>query len=374
MTSINEVKETLDRWYHIEDTQVVDALLSFMVSHRLQGDPVWLFLIGQSSALKTELLHALETKDTVCIDKITPKTLISGRPLKPKARMEVDLAPQLRNKVWLISDFSQVLTVHKDQRSEIFSDLRSLYDGRIHKIFGTGVNIIYGSGSPGDPKIKCSLLAATTPTIDQFTSEISLLGSRHLMIRTNGADDQEIMEKIEGNLFREDKARKECRKAVSSYLSNLKLGKVDISEEVIENLQAIVKTTVRMKAAVQTDRYTDEVTEISYPEGPGRIYKMLRKMLEAGTHILDEETALNICKRIAEDCGTQKRAKIYQMFKGNDEPLYISKIARELRIGKRTVRRELNSMWQLKLIRPEVDQYDEDGGDNRYWRLWNTPV
>jgi hypothetical protein len=75
----------------------------------------------------------------------------------------------------LLKDFTTVLSLHRDARSEILGALREIYDGEYSKDFGNGQSVSW-SGRLG-------FLAGVTPVIDRHHQVLAVLGQRFLMLR-----------------------------------------------------------------------------------------------------------------------------------------------------------------------------------------------
>ena len=369
---IQKVRSTFKKWYHIEDDRDIDILLAFLLSHGLEGDPVWLIYVGSSSALKTEALRALEIPNLVLhSDKITAHTLISGRKIKKKFRKDVDMAPKLHNKIWMIYDFSQVLTMRQESRNEVLSDMRSLYDGRISKAFGTGQIVEYGSGKRGDPLIHCSLLAASTHAIDKYLIEHRLLGTRYLMYRIADKNRNKTLKKIDETFKRDNQAREECLEAVKSFFKNRQERTTMISRKSLDLIKKCANFVSICRTEVRINQYTNEVEDIAAPEQPARVYKQFRKIFGSAMQLedYDETMAASLMKKVARSSIPRVRLKIMQLFKeGKDVTAY--HVERSLQIGKGYCRRNLESLAHLGILeRQDLGSMTTDFGDGVSYKI-----
>ena len=82
----------------------------------------------------------------------------------------------LNGKVLVIKDFKAVLSMPEIVRSEIYGQLRAIYDGYYEKGFGT-------LPEPIRVKATLGLIACVTPVIDKYTKAHSALGERFLKLR-----------------------------------------------------------------------------------------------------------------------------------------------------------------------------------------------
>lgn len=108
----------------------------------------------------------------------------------------------------LIPDFTVLSSMRKDMRGEIIGQLRRMYDGEFEKKIGTAVMKMWEG--------KMSILAATTPSIDKYTSIDSQLGERFIQLKWRASDDinrsafaiNQLMHDISGKKPMKDGVRK----------------------------------------------------------------------------------------------------------------------------------------------------------------------
>jgi hypothetical protein len=168
----------LDHFYD-PDLQAARAFYAAVAAHDLTGQPVWPILVAPPGCGKAELINPMLGLPNVhLIDSVTPSTFISGRapePGKPKGRDGL-LERIGNNATVLFPDFSTVLSKHRDQRGEIFSQLRRLYDGYLRKEVGIDRLVNHWQG-------RLTIGAAVRPAIDKYTSVFRDLGDRFVLIR-----------------------------------------------------------------------------------------------------------------------------------------------------------------------------------------------
>ena len=133
--NIAEVKNTAARWLYLEDDRFIEVGLASIIAHRFGGDPVWLFLIAPSGSAKTEFLRALTGDRVHHLSGLTPNTLVSG--LNQPGKKDPSLLPVIDGKVLIIKDFTAILSENRKVCSQIFGQLRDIYDGSTAKAFGS---------------------------------------------------------------------------------------------------------------------------------------------------------------------------------------------------------------------------------------------
>ncbi|GAH04776.1 unnamed protein product, partial [marine sediment metagenome] len=170
--SLADVKRGIRKWLYIEDDTSVDVMLGTYIANKLPGDPIWTIFIGPASNTKTELLRTMDGHPKVYfLSSYTPATMVSGKGTQRKAE-ESSLIYKLDGKTLIIKEFSGILSMRSEQRSEILAQLREIYDGKYNKAFGTGVTHDWNG--------KVGLMAACTPAYDKHYGVIGELGDRFI--------------------------------------------------------------------------------------------------------------------------------------------------------------------------------------------------
>lgn len=170
-----EVLRAYRRWLYLPNPEVLDILYGVVFANRLDGDPIWLFLVAPPGGTKTELIMSLADAPLIrTISTITPRTLVSGAAVGPNAP-DPSLLPQLHGRILSIKDFTTILSMPQQSRDEIFGTLREAYDGRFEKSWGTGLSRRYD--------VHFGILAGVTPIIEKFANSSSVLGERFLKYR-----------------------------------------------------------------------------------------------------------------------------------------------------------------------------------------------
>lgn len=181
------VVKVFKRHFDKPDIQAIKAVYASFAAHSLQGQPVWPLLVGPPGSLKSVLLMSLDgLPETHIIDQLTPKTFISG--FVPDSACEDDQPAGLLFRIGksgkiICPDFSTILSMNRDHRGSIFSDLRRIYDGMLRKEFGTPG----GDMNSREWRGRITFLAAGTGDIDRAYSVFGSLGERFVLIRWSRA-------------------------------------------------------------------------------------------------------------------------------------------------------------------------------------------
>jgi len=159
MTTLKEVKDAYKSVFYMKDENdgVLDVILAVTISTWTGNDGIWLLLIGGPSTGKTECLNIVTSLAFVhTISTLTENTFLSG--MKLKAGQEASLLHRIGPKgVLVFKDFTTVLGLRDDRRTEILNQMREIYDGKIVKSTG--------NGEDNNWEGKINVLAATTEVI-----------------------------------------------------------------------------------------------------------------------------------------------------------------------------------------------------------------
>jgi hypothetical protein len=343
------IEETFKKWLHVEDPYYLRTLLATKISHQLDGDPIWLMIIGPSSDGKSEYLRALTQEGEITVDDLTPKTFISG--MKESLREQPQLAERLRNKIWYIYDMSIMMSKRVEDRSQILSDMRMIYDGKITKEFGTGRRDEIDVGNN-------TLICGSTPEIDNTILEDALLGTRFITYRIQTKNRFAVMNAIDTNEDQTDFMREKLNFAVKEFMQTMTIKPYTLTELENQNIQLLANTTTLLRATVSLDK-SGEPRNIIYPEGPGRVYRQLKKLYKSYRIIgLDEEESLQCIRKICRDNINPVRLRLLEFLNhngkkdewGNSEPRNTSQIHVGTGLGKKTVKSHMHALNMMGIV------------------------
>jgi len=365
--SLSELLGVYKRLFSVSDTNLLEILLAHYVSHHLEhSNPVWLFVVAPSSFGKTFHIKPFEElPDTYLLNRITPRTLVSGRP------NEVDEVLFMNGKIVLIPDFSQFLSLHPQDKQMIWSQFRDLYDGYAVNKYGSGKRTEYKD-------LYISMLACTTPDIDNQITLFQQLGTRHIFYRPDywiKKDFDYLLQNVDSSYILE-----QYKNAVKGFFE---LNEFDyenpptLDRDTLSYLKDLSEFVSAFRAEPHIDSATGEPIGFTYPENPDRIFNMLKKMLLSYLIISDNnlERGKQLVKEIAISCIDERRFRIFQVFKRygftgdrlcDDFEVTTYRIASEVKLGIKTTKAQLYTLAQLGLL----DFYEKDeSGKVLTWTL-----
>jgi predicted transcriptional regulator len=275
-----DVERVFKKWFYFEDVNLLRVTLATVLANRAKGDPVWLYLVGPPSGIKTEIIESLADVEFIYPQsKITSRTFASGyRDGKSSLLLRLP-----ENVVLTYKDFTTILQKDRRERKEIFSDLREIFDGHFCK--DVGINNIRI-----DWRGKIGFIAGVTEVIDCQITLHQILGERFVLYRTPRIDRQRQSQKAIENTGKEEIIRAELGSVVKDFflykdflLPNVNEVNIKFRKEI--NILADFVTQAR--TACIRDGYKRDIIYIPEPELPARLTKQLI-MLSYGLAVLED--------------------------------------------------------------------------------------
>ena len=350
--SIELLHELYRKLYKINTTDLLDLILSIYISHHMEKfNPLWLFIVGPSSAGKTMNTDILKELPAIYpLSRVTPRTFISGNPGTK------DGIEDMNNKVILISDFGQFLSLRSEDKQQLWAQLREVYDGELYQEYGTGKKV----------KIKdihISMIVNATNAIDNQITLFQQLGTREIMYRV----EKEELPPVELTLDTDGPdIKKQMGEAIRSFFEQDRFKSIifpDAPETIKKEIIELSKFVSCFRASAPVDSFTGELRGEVVPEHPIRLAKTLLKTFRS-LAILDNnrspEQILKTIIRVAFSSANKNRITIFKIFLSEpDKSLNISQISRSSKLGKKTVNTELKVLHALGIMnyREELDDY-----------------
>lgn len=270
-----EVIERFREWLYLPDAEVLSVAFGTMFANRLDGDPLWMFLVAPPGGTKTEILMAFnKSPGVVTTATLTPHALMSGA--KNIGGVDPSLIPKLNDKVLVVKDFTTILAMPTIQRDEIFGILRDAYDGKTEKYFGNGIHRTYES--------KFGIIGGVTPVIEMYSASSSMLGERFLKYRLPHSgrkqSGQAIIQAALNNLGKKTKLRKSLQE-VAALALNVEVTEdmiPEIPQPMIKRLMSLAQWVAVLRGVVQRERYTNIVQFKPTQEVGTRLATQLAKL------------------------------------------------------------------------------------------------
>lgn len=293
----------LSKVLYIEDFNIVDTIIaSTLANSQKIGDPVWLTLIGASSAGKSQYIRPLAKSNPglfLQVDDLTSNTLISGNGAADSLIFRIK-----ESGIISMDDLTVLMSKNSEDRNAILGQLRMIYDGRMTKASGKskGEGITWSG--------HCGFIAGSTPSIYRFFAEVADMGERFINYRMKDMDEDKAVEFVmrSGLSSREmdEKIMHIYGKYHSELMPKIKETKIPIDEVTEKAIIEIAKAGTRLRTPVVTDEREHFVSEFVVPEMPFRVMKQLMNLAksfmvmnyaETGSDVLTDDlrTAIEWC-------------------------------------------------------------------------------
>jgi hypothetical protein len=363
--SLAQVHRAFGQWLELPPVdqgpphESVDMALATVVANRMDGDPLWLFLVAPPSGGKTEVIRALdEVPDVYPLSSLTAQTFASGFERKGT---ETSLLPKIDGKTVTMKDFGTVLTMYHEKRAEILAQLREIYDGGFTKEFGNGKTFRWSG--------KLGLLAGVTPIIDREYALNQVLGERFLLYRVKSAPARALARRAMAQRQREGDQRRMLRQLMAGFLDTVSLVPPPLSEPMLDAIAALAEFTALARSPVLLDQ-RGEINYIPAPEGPGRLAKQLVLLAQAlaavrGEPALELTSYLTVYQVAQDTLPAQRRVMLEVLLAPERAELPTTTIVAEAtRYPTSTARRYLQELAAIRL----VDRLTDGPGHSDRWQ------
>jgi hypothetical protein len=345
VSPIDETLEVFERWLLLKNHTPILATLGTVSANMLAGDPVWLGLVGPSSCGKTEILDALSELPCVArVSTLTVPGLLSGTPRHQQSHGATGgLLRQVGNPgIIVCKEFSSILFMRPDMRTDLLNALREIYDGSWTRRIGSdGGKVLTWSG-------KIGFLFGCTEAIDTYHDAISNLGHRFLYSRVELVRQGHLKKAIKHRGAGAAQMRKELAAAVSKLFARPRQTFQPMDDRELDRLDKIVSLVVDLRGSVDRDGRTRELETVYSPEGPSRVGLALEQLFSGLLTLgVDRARAFNVISAVAMDSTLPKRRRIYsylQSLKPNPGSATTSQIAANVRLPALAVRRTLEEL------------------------------
>lgn len=261
----------LSKWLYIEDYNLVDTLIASVIANVLKiGDPVWLTMIGASSAGKSQYIRPIAKSNPALflqVDDLTSNTLISGNGASQSMIFRIK-----ESGVITIDDLTVLFSKNTEDRNAILAQFRMIYDGRMTKGTGKGQMITW-TGHAG-------MIAGSTPSYYHNMQDVADMGERFICYRMKDMDVPTAMKFINANNHSAKELDVKLTEIYTIYIRELmeKIAGKDIlplDQNAVERIANVSIAATKLRTPVTVDDREYFVSKFVVPEMPFRVYKQL---------------------------------------------------------------------------------------------------
>lgn len=260
---ITDLEREIAHFLTLKDFDALRLVLAAAASHELDGDPVWLIIVGPASSAKTEFINLLQEVPKVKhLSSLTPKTLASGF---EKKGAETSFLSRLIDSILTLKDLTTVLEMDRNERKAVLAQLREVYDGRFDMSWGTGKYYNWEG--------RVTLIAGVTPVIDRYYAVMASLGPRFLFVRPQSVERDAVARKALGHSM-DSAGRKQLAEKTAEFFAGL-TQVPEVPESQFDVLAPLADFVSRARSEVERDARTREIESPPEPEYPARVAKQL---------------------------------------------------------------------------------------------------
>jgi hypothetical protein len=361
VTTLSDTHAVFRQWLHLPDTGALDAVLGAVAANRIEGDPVWLLLVGPPGGGKSEILAAVsELDDAHPAGTLTEASLLSGTPKRDHA--DNARGGLLRNigdyGLIVAKDFGSVLSMNRDARAQLLAALREVYDGAWTRHVGTD------GGKTLGWRGKVGMVGGVTPTIDRHHAVMGAMGERFVLYRLPEIDPDTQARRALSHAGKEKQMRHELSNTVQQLLEHSSAKPRPLTEHALTRLIGLATLVVRARSAVERDSYSREIELVPGPEAPTRLIVVLDRML-AGLDVigLPRAAAWQVVQKCAMDSVPALRLAVIHSLEGGQKDT--NQVASDVRHPSSTTRRALEDLTAHSL----VEQERQGDGKAHLWSL-----
>ena len=370
-TSFSSVMKDFNSTLHMTESMKHSLLITLasVISTRMKGDPLWLYLVGPAGCGKSTLLQSFQgALNCVFRSKLTATSFVSG--MKQDDGSDPSLLAQLHDQTLLIKDFTAIKSMPIVVQEHLYGILRDAYDGNVLVEYGNGVKRNY-------PEVHFSIIAGITDIVHGDSR--AALGERFLkveMIPSHEEYDQEAQIRASiSNVIKQVEAEKQLKDCIEAFVYHLN----DSFDEdqmptvpswVIDRVVSLCQIVGLLRSTVLRER-SDDMSYRPRPEIGTRIANQLIKLGTAIAYVLGKKTIDQKIYRIMEDVAFSTaygwHADITRVLVSRPKGMTVEELSSKLQISVSSVQRRLNDLRDLKIVKARKLKSESRGRPTNVW-------
>jgi len=319
ITEVEQFKSLLGERLIIDDWEAIDIILATVAAHKIQGNMLWLRVIGASGSGKTEVLRTLLTNNEYCAkgESFTPAAIRRG--YKPSDKDIPKMLERWNGKLVITKEFNTMLTKNKELKLEVFGLLRAVHDGELVADYGSDEGCI-------EQQTWFDWIVGVTSYVDRQSALEQQLGSRFIDLRWGKPlDYRSMVNKALENDEDLDIMHKDLSESMGYIIGKVSpngckpiIGISWLAE--VANIVAICRTHV------DRDGYSKEVVGIPEAEAPTRIAQGFARIIKGLAMLGITEYQPYIIRLMFDNIPTTRRAVIKAILDGHSTQTDIAQV------------------------------------------------
>ncbi|MDA2934060.1 hypothetical protein MYX82_06925 [Acidobacteria bacterium AH-259-D05] len=318
--ALDKLNQTLQKWFYQPDLQATRIVMGTIKSHYLNiGDPAWLYVVAPPGTGKTttSIMSTRNLPEVVTLGDLSENTFLSGFYQHKQPGVLEKLGQTTKNgnthttqgnAIFLLKDFTTVLSMRREKRKAILSQLREIHDGEFKRSFGTGETKIWRG--------RVCIIAAVTPALDRHYSVFSTLGERFLQVRWHRPNSPEAGEQAIDQQGQEEEIREQLQQAVGEIFKQSSEKPPELGKRMTRRLARFAEVISVARTHVYREGFGNrDIEYIPEPEANTRIAKALAAIARGIAALKRRKTVaeedLQDALRVGLDCLPEVRRKIF---------------------------------------------------------------
>jgi hypothetical protein len=358
-----ELDRSFGRWLGVDyDLDAIHAALAAAAVNGLDGDPVWVLIVGGPGNAKTETVSALGDSGAYIVSTIASEgALLSGTSMGERSSDATGglLRTIGSSGVLVLKDFTSILSLPPSARPSVLAALREIYDGRWTRTLGAD------GGRSLDWSGRVAVIGAVTTVWDSAHTAVSAMGDRFVLLRLDSSHNRIAGgRQAVANTGSETQMRRELGAAVKVVLDGVDTNAICLDHPESDALLAAADLVTLARTAVERDRQGN-VTYAHAAEMPTRFVKQLTQIVRGAVAIgMDRADAMRLAIRCARDSMPPLRLEILKDLTAYPDSTP-GDVRRRLDKPHNTIDRELQALHMLKLVTLSEKPYSNRSGDER---------
>lgn len=279
-----QIQQVFDSFLLLKDRDFIRLTLAVIIGNQISTRrPIWLMLVAPPSSGKTTALNALldlevmtqageKMQPTHSISDITEKTFASGAQRNDKETSLLNRLPI--GGVLMFKDFTSILSKREEERRNIMSQLREIYDGAYRKEFGTGEEVNWRG--------KIGAIGGVTQAIYQHLESMSVMGDRFMLYQIPQPDRKEVLKfklRQEALGTTEDVQMPIAKAMVHQYMQQafdaLQDVKIELDDKTQDEIIDVADFCTMVRSGIITHSFTGAILFVPEPEMPARMFEQM---------------------------------------------------------------------------------------------------
>jgi len=346
-------------------TDCLALTLAVVYSSRLQGEPLWLYAIGDPGRGKSLVLEStLGSKSCIYRTSVTHKAFINGFRNDGHDNSLLALLP---GNALIVKDYSNVLSLPHLEQEQLVSLLREAYDGRIVRNFG---NNVYREYPPADsPFNDCRFAFVAGVTKEIHARSHAGLGERFLKYEIPCTEDDNLhaMMAALDDSWKSHERQLHRTASVGAFLDRrLNFDQLpEVPRWYKQRLIGLSQFVGFSRSPVSRTR--GDLDYHPSPESGTRVAKQLLKLSQALCFVFNlreaDEEVYRLVRKVAWDTAHSWRRDLFIHLFHQDSELNTHEVADVTEFSLGTAHRQLHDMRALKAVRARREDH------NMFWKL-----